>query len=327
MFCANCGSKLVDEARFCPTCGRQVLEVEPGMDMSAETPSNNAGGVSKALASGRSHSRLRISPLILLVLVLALTSAVAAASYYVYTQVYLPSTERGSYEAADAEAQSGSYLLTRKVSYDENGTLVSEKTKQLDSRGATIQQTDAKSDGSSQTIKHEYDDRGCLTASRYSNGNVVTYTSQLDGSGRMVERKAYLEGSWGYTAECAYSSTGELASAHNEYSNGGFEHVEYDAFGYPVYAKTKNDDGSTSEVRLSWQRDSQGYVKSYDVVSKGDDGSIAEEHFTCSIGESGLPTRIYDSAGVLRAECEYTRIDNPYPAITHEVNSPCVVTD
>ncbi|MBQ9042376.1 MAG: zinc ribbon domain-containing protein [Eggerthellaceae bacterium] len=115
MYCANCGKELVKGANFCTACGSRSAVAER-MVAAEEVAPAEVGGVSSALASGRSRSRLRMSPLVLLVLVLALTAGIAAAAYYVYTEVYQPSLaqdEANEYEdASNDELSDGGGAVT-----------------------------------------------------------------------------------------------------------------------------------------------------------------------------------------------------------------------
>ena len=104
MYCAHCGKELVEGANFCSTCGARAGaagRVAAAEGLPGKAP-EATGGVSAALASGRSRSRLHMPPIILLALALALTAGIAAAAYYVYTEVYLPSAQNDARNADDA---------------------------------------------------------------------------------------------------------------------------------------------------------------------------------------------------------------------------------
>ena len=107
MYCSNCGKELVEGANFCTSCGSRSAAAERMAAIGEKAP-EETGGVSAALASGRSRSRLRMTPLILLVLALALTAGVAAAAYYVYTEVYLPSVRQAAPEITSEPVGEGS---------------------------------------------------------------------------------------------------------------------------------------------------------------------------------------------------------------------------
>ncbi len=105
MYCAHCGKELVEGANFCSTCGARAGaagRVAAAEGLPGKAP-EATGGVSAALASSRSRSRLHMPPIILLALALALTAGIAAAAYYVYTEVYLPSAQ--NHQAAYAPDQ------------------------------------------------------------------------------------------------------------------------------------------------------------------------------------------------------------------------------
>jgi len=110
VYCAHCGKELVEGANFCSTCGARAGaagRVAAAEGLPGKAP-EATGGVSAALASGRSRSRLHMPPIILLALALALTAGIAAAAYYVYTEVYLPSAQTNSSISYDVAAEESS---------------------------------------------------------------------------------------------------------------------------------------------------------------------------------------------------------------------------
>ena len=104
MFCAECGCQLRDEARFCTSCGASVwiaLEDEPSAAASAPdaVPSASAAksaNFKTAMDSTKARGKRRMPVVVLVALALALTSAIALAAHYVYTNYVAPSFgERG----------------------------------------------------------------------------------------------------------------------------------------------------------------------------------------------------------------------------------------
>lgn len=102
MYCTQCGAKIEDDSLFCTSCGTKTARNDrvPGETVasssdaadavngkpSTESPSSLKG----AVESAQKHSCRRMPLVVLVALALALTSAIAFAAYYAYTEVIAP---------------------------------------------------------------------------------------------------------------------------------------------------------------------------------------------------------------------------------------------
>lgn len=127
MFCTQCGKQLPDDARFCTACGARIANQEPSANELAGdfsgpiAPANNNSPENTSLkqtsengdftslvpavkeTQRRSRGRMRLAALI--VLALALTSAIAFAAYYAYTNMQQQAPESVQVETQQADEQ------------------------------------------------------------------------------------------------------------------------------------------------------------------------------------------------------------------------------
>ena len=122
-FCANCGKQLAEEARFCTSCGTAV-----GADASAEQGASVGQGFSQptfavaaqgaassalaadaakpasfkaAMDSTKARGKRRMPVIVLVALALALTSAIALAAHYIYSEYVAPAMNQSVSNASD----------------------------------------------------------------------------------------------------------------------------------------------------------------------------------------------------------------------------------
>lgn len=107
MYCSTCGSKISDDARFCPVCGAAT---SAGVGSSAAGPvpaASNAQGTRGDLGSqvkrARRLSLAALSPTVLgLLIAFFVLTTVAVAAALIYFNIYLPSQRQGG-EQGQAE--------------------------------------------------------------------------------------------------------------------------------------------------------------------------------------------------------------------------------
>lgn len=111
MFCRNCGSKIEDEARFCPVCGEPIAaEYEAPAESQGDyqpAPAAEAQPTTPAPAKAKRSKR----PLAIAAVVIALLAAGGGAGYYF--GVYAPEQAR---QAAEQEALAAKHAVRFSVS-------------------------------------------------------------------------------------------------------------------------------------------------------------------------------------------------------------------
>lgn len=101
MYCEKCGALSPDDAQYCSACGSALSEAKTvTRQMALANPAEGSGGLSEAMASSKSHSRMRLSPLILLVLILSLLAGTAFAALYIYPKIIQPMLESNEEQPA-----------------------------------------------------------------------------------------------------------------------------------------------------------------------------------------------------------------------------------
>lgn len=238
MFCVSCGNKISDKAQFCPFCGfktpgtnsqTQAIQAEATTSQgdlhntgSVSTNDNlSADSLKAAVDSTRKRSHRRMPLILVVALALALATSAAFATYYVYTNVWLPSQTQNEETAASEPAEYSIESTTVNVSvptdplYNPEGRDTAEWSYELIS---CTQQSDAV-DKINNTIKESFESSVKLIESTESNiddpnilGCVLSRNikiTYIDGSIVCLQDKCYVTawGTHGWTEDAgvAYS--------------------------------------------------------------------------------------------------------------------------
>ena len=122
MFCTQCGTKIQDDARFCPSCGASISDQNPpnskpvGEAAQPDSPTSNDAepaaamtekttSLKSAVADTQRRSQRRMPLVALIALALALTSALAFAAYYIYTSMQQQAPEPVQVETQQLDEQ------------------------------------------------------------------------------------------------------------------------------------------------------------------------------------------------------------------------------
>lgn len=107
MYCSTCGSKISDDARFCPLCGAAtsagVGGQAPGPSPATSGAQGSRGDLGSQVRRARRLSLAALSPTVLgLLIAFFVLTTVAVAAALIYFNIYLPSQQQGG-EQAPAE--------------------------------------------------------------------------------------------------------------------------------------------------------------------------------------------------------------------------------
>lgn len=132
MYCGECGSKIADDARFCPACGAKTgasdgcasagvgqQEGARGAKM-ATAKDVTTGDLGTQVKANRARSRRRLPQLILIALVVAtLASATAFAATWVYRTYFAPQLAEQQQEETVTPAQPADPTLEQKAVFND----------------------------------------------------------------------------------------------------------------------------------------------------------------------------------------------------------------
>nr|AHF26098.1 hypothetical protein [uncultured bacterium Contigcl_1769] len=237
--------------------------------------------------------------------------------------------------AAPAGDDKAVYVLKSRTNYEADGDLAYIYETERNDRG-DIEKTVSESynNGKLQatfTVTYERDDNGYVDKRKETNDfedtstpskNTYSFDNEFDKDGLLKTATASDE-----ETTYKYFDNGREKSYVTERSSGSTS-CEYDENGYEqTYAYEYKSGSFSTKIthELEWEFDKNGYPTGYTISGKQTSNgktSSDEKECTVEVDDHGNITAIYDEKGTLRSELEWTRIDDPSPAIVSQNVKP-----
>ena len=343
MFCANCGKQLADEVRFCTSCGVPVERAESFGEL-ADGVGAGAAGAAKpanfkaAMDSTKARGKRRMPVIVLVALALALTSAIAFAAHYVYTEHIAPMlaerqsedslsvSEGGKVWVVDAITTSNS---TKVFNYDEEGVLAQ----------VVVTHKGGLFDGDVDYMNFAYQN-GLLTEVELDKGGGNQEISYIyDDEGRCIEERWVYLGSTVIGEKVVHSYADGLLVSSAVYGYGSVakdaEEAEQSVeLGDPSYISYGYEDGMLSSISMedplayddillwSYERDADGRLRGESEIS-----SYGSEDLAFSYDDHGNLIGITDAYGneTVITYKEIDVVDGGYAHSVYTHPTPCTL--